>query len=281
MVFPVTIQGAKGRALVDSGATANFISKNFIERNGINYEKKSTVDVILADGTSKESEGKQRLKIEISDYEGEVDFHVLEEDNYEVILGAPWLSSFRVNVFDWEAKELQLGGGNKFFHLREDSFNEEERNPKKNDKKESRLEFLSAVQFKKAVRKTEEVFLAVLQVENEEISNEKGKDPEVELPKEFQDVFPEDLPDGLPPERQVDHEIKLLPGSSATVRGMYRMSQPELEEMKKQLTELLKKGFIQPSKSPFAAPVLFVKKKDGTLRMCIDYRALNKITVKN
>jgi len=64
-------------------------------------------------------------------------------------------------------------------------------------------------------------------------------------------------------------------------RPTYRMSQPEMDELKKQLAELMQKGFITESKSPYGAPVLFVKKKDGTLRMCIDYRALNKITIKN
>jgi hypothetical protein len=99
--------------------------------------------------------------------------------------------------------------------------------------------------------------------------------------KEFRDVFPDDLPEGLPPRRDIDHKIELVPGSAPTNRPTYRMSPTELDELKKQLDELSKAGFIQPSKSPFGAPILFVKKKDGTMRMCIDYRALNGITIKN
>ena len=97
----------------------------------------------------------------------------------------------------------------------------------------------------------------------------------------YRDVFPDELPAGLPPSREVDHKIELTPGSTPPSRPIIRLSANELEELKKQLEELIKAGFIQPSKSPFGAPILFVKKKDGTMRMCIDYRALNNITVKN
>jgi hypothetical protein len=107
-------------------------------------------------------------------------------------------------------------------------------------------------------------------------------DPRIRsLLDEFKDVFPEDLPEGLPPRRDVDHRIELVPGSTPPTRPTYRMSPPELDELKKQVADLLAKGFIQPSKSPFGAPVLFVKKKDGSQRMCVDYRALNKVTIKN
>ena len=95
------------------------------------------------------------------------------------------------------------------------------------------------------------------------------------------DVFPADLPAGLPPAREVDHRIELVPGSSPPSRPTIRLSATELAELKKQLAELEAAGFIRPSKSPFGAPILFVKKKDGTMRMCVDYRALNRITIKN
>jgi hypothetical protein len=97
----------------------------------------------------------------------------------------------------------------------------------------------------------------------------------------YKDVFPDALPDGLPPSREVDHKIELIPGSSPPSRPTIRLSATELAELKMQLTELQAAGFIRPSKSPFGAPILFVKKKDGTMRMCVDYRALNRITVKN
>ena len=95
------------------------------------------------------------------------------------------------------------------------------------------------------------------------------------------DVFSEESPDGLPPKRSFDHRIIIEQGRKPPSKAPYRMSPKELEELKKQLNELLKKGFIKPSQSPFGAPVLFVKKKSGEMRLCVDYRALNEITVKN
>ena len=98
--------------------------------------------------------------------------------------------------------------------------------------------------------------------------------------KYFLDVFPEELLD-IPHERKVDLSIEILPGTTPTSRAPYKMAPTELKELNIQLQELLDKGFIRPSVSPWGAPVLFMKKKDGTLRMCIDYRKINKVTIKN
>jgi hypothetical protein len=101
----------------------------------------------------------------------------------------------------------------------------------------------------------------------------------IRIVSKFPDVFPEELP-GMPPERKVEFSIELIPGTAPISMRAYRVSEPELVELKKQIDELLEKGYIRPSTSPWTAPVLFVK-KDGTKRMCIDYRALNEVTVKN
>jgi hypothetical protein len=97
---------------------------------------------------------------------------------------------------------------------------------------------------------------------------------------EFPNVFYEDLP-GLPPERDVEFVIELKPGTTLISRRSYRMPPNELEELKTQLQDLLEKGFIQPSSSPWGCPTIFVNKKDQTLRMCMDYRPLNEVTIKN
>jgi hypothetical protein len=97
---------------------------------------------------------------------------------------------------------------------------------------------------------------------------------------EFPYVFPEDL-SGLPPERDVEFVIELKPGTTPISRGSYQMPPNELAELKTQLQDLLEKGFIQPSSSPWGCPTIFVKKKDQTLWMCVDYRPLNEVTIKN
>jgi hypothetical protein len=98
--------------------------------------------------------------------------------------------------------------------------------------------------------------------------------------REYRDVFPEEVL-GLPPRRDIDFSIELAPGAVSMSKTPYRMSTSELVELKLQLKEMMDKGYIQTSVSPWGAPVLFVKKKDGTLRLCIDYRQLNKVTIKN
>ena len=98
--------------------------------------------------------------------------------------------------------------------------------------------------------------------------------------KEFPDVFPNDI-SGLPPDRAIEFVIELIPGTKPISIPPYRMAPAELKELKAQLEELLNKGFIRPSTSPWGGPVLFVKKKDGSLRLCIDYRQLNRATIRN
>ena len=106
------------------------------------------------------------------------------------------------------------------------------------------------------------------------------RSPRIPVIKEFPDVFLKELT-GMPLEREVNLAIKIVPGTVPVSRAPYRMAPTELKELKVQLQELLDKGFVRPSVSPWGAPVLFVKKKDGTLRMCIDYWQINKVTVKN
>jgi len=104
--------------------------------------------------------------------------------------------------------------------------------------------------------------------------------PQIPVVYEFPDVFLEELP-GLPPDREVEFAIELIPGTAPMSRRPYRMPPNELAELKNQLKELLDKGFIRPSSSEWGCPALFVKKKDQSLRMCVDYRPLNAVTIKN
>lgn len=98
--------------------------------------------------------------------------------------------------------------------------------------------------------------------------------------QDYPDVFPEELP-GMPPDRDIEFIIDLMPGTAPISRRPYRMPANELEELRKQIKELQDKGYVRPSSSPWGALVLFVKKKDGSMRMCVDYRSLNEVTIEN
>jgi DNA-binding transcriptional MerR regulator len=103
---------------------------------------------------------------------------------------------------------------------------------------------------------------------------------EIRVIQEYLDILPEDLL-GMPPNRDIEFIIDLLPGMPPISKRSYRMPVNELAELKKQIAELQSKGFILPSSSPLGAPVLFIEKKDGTQWMCVDYRSLNEVTIKN
>jgi hypothetical protein len=140
---------------------------------------------------------------------------------------------------------------------------------------------------KRAIRLTKEdgtivEFNAAIQAEQVSLLNRvQGTSlNEIRIAQEYPDVFPEGLP-GMPPDHDIEFIIELLPRTPPISKRPYRMPINELVELKKQIAELQSKGFIRPSSSPWGAPVLFVKKKDGTQQMCADYWSLNEVTIKN
>ncbi|GJU61665.1 putative reverse transcriptase domain-containing protein [Tanacetum coccineum] len=147
-----------------------------------------------------------------------------------------------------------------------------------NQGNETRLNIISCTKTRKYLLKRHHVFLAHITIKETEDKSEKKRLEDVPIVRDFPDVFPEDL-SGLPSTRQVAFQIDLMPGATLVAREPYRLAHSEMKELSEQLQELSDKGFIRPSSSPWGAPVLFVKKKEGSFRMCIDYRELNKMTV--
>ncbi|XP_071678354.1 uncharacterized protein [Lolium perenne] len=124
-------------------------------------------------------------------------------------------------------------------------------------------------------------FNSTFELKGSKVNSLKGVSMEtVHVVREYPDVFPEELP-GMPPDREVEFLIELLPGTGPIAKRPYKMDVEELKELKKQLKEQLEKGFIRPSSSSWGAPVLFVMKKDSSKRLVMDYRSLNEVTIKN
>jgi hypothetical protein len=140
---------------------------------------------------------------------------------------------------------------------------------------------ISASTFSRQIRRVTEAFALLLNPENSGPSLPPS-DPQIkEILEEFKDVFPDELPNCLPTTRSQDFKIELVPGATSIKKCLYRLSTKETEELRSQLHDLLEKGFIQPRSCPWGSPIIFANMKDGGFRLCVDYRALNKVTVKN
>ncbi|GKC34010.1 putative reverse transcriptase domain-containing protein [Tanacetum coccineum] len=192
----------------------------------------------------------------------EIDLMPIELGTFDVIISMDLLVKHDV-VFICGVKVVRISYGNKTLIV-------------EGDKGVSRLKVISCIKARKYVERGCHLFLA-------HVMKNKSKEKRMEdvpIIRDFPKVFPEELP-GLPLPRQVEYRIDLVPGATPVARTLYRLAPSEMKELSVQLQELLEKGFIRPSLSPRGAPVLFMKKKDGSFRMCIDYRELNKLTVKN
>ncbi|GJS90016.1 putative reverse transcriptase domain-containing protein [Tanacetum coccineum] len=188
--------------------------------------------------------------------------------SFDIIVGMDWLAKYHA-VIDCAEKIVRIPWGNETLIVHGDG------SSRGNG---TRLNIISCTKTHKYLLKGHHVFLAhVTTKEIEDKSGEKRLE-DVPIVRDFPEVFPEDL-SGLPPTRQVEFQIDLVPGAAPVARAPYRLAPSKMKELSEQLQELSDKGFIRPSSSPWGAPVLFVKKKDGSFRMCIDYRELNKLTI--
>ena len=260
------VSGKFAKVLLDPGSTHSFVRPSFMKGLKLQSEilpyivEVSTPTVKQPLGTDKVYKG---CEVVIKDRSFPIDLIFLPINGYDVILGMDWLARYYVQI-DCRTKDVSL------------SIPEEPVLRLNFKKSQTPLEVVSGEQAGKLLRKGAVGYLAYL------VNQPKDKDQLVQVPivKEFMDVFPEKL-DVVPPERDVEFTVELVPGAAPISKTPYRMAPVELQELKDQLQELLGQGFIQQSTSPWGAPVLFVKKKDGALRMCIDYRGLNQVTIKN
>ncbi|GJU53791.1 putative reverse transcriptase domain-containing protein [Tanacetum coccineum] len=199
-----------------------------------------------------------------------IDLMPVEMGSFDVIIGMDWLAKYHaVIVCDEKLVRVPFGDKTLIFH-----------GDGSNNGHESRLNIISCTKTQKYLLEGCPIFLAQVTMKKAEDKSKEKQLEEVPIVQDFPEVFPEDLP-GIPPTRQVEFQIDLIPGAAPVARAPYRLAPSEMKELSDQLKELSDKGFIRPSSSPWGAPVLFVKKKDGSFRMCIDYRELNKLTVKN
>jgi hypothetical protein len=267
-VYPV-------RCLVDSGAARDFVDTAFahsVQLCGTPLHEPHAI--VLADASRKEVHSVHpAVQLVLGSYVDTIlCFETCMGSQWDIILGRPWLH--RLNpCIDWRFDLLQFSHGGLDHRLVGQRVSPQLDPPA-----------VTPLQFKRLVRKpltAQCVYLAVLKPVESPVQSESAVDVSAVL-TQFNDVLggiPAEQP--LPPERAVDHAIDTKPGQSPPNKGYIRLGPAQLEELQTQLSELLAKGYIRPSVSPYAAPVFFVKKKEGTQRAVFDYRALNALTVKN
>jgi hypothetical protein len=229
--------------LFDSGATHSFMSARYANTNELPLKNmKTPMIVITPKGHVEASYMTHRLTLTIMGREFWATAIILEASSIDLILGMSWLRKTKAII--------QCGRGTV-----------ELTSPK-------------GERFQVEIAVTTSTQRATFFIDGEFVGDN------IRVVRDFSGVFPEQLP-GMPPDREVEFVIDLLPGTAPISKRPYQMSVEELKELKKQLTELQEAGYIRLSSSPWGASVLFVQKKDGSQRMCVDYRSLNDVTVKN
>ncbi|XP_054793649.1 uncharacterized protein LOC129299213 [Prosopis cineraria] len=267
----LAIQGKSASAMLDIGASHNFIEAEEAKRLGIQLSKgEGTIKAVNSPAKQVFGIAKD-VKVKIGDWQDTLDFTVIPMDDFKVVLGLAFFC--KAHAFPiLEAKSMVVIDSNMILVI-----------PLKRLEKSNPMIF--ALQFKRGLKNSEGYIATVRSLAEEEDGPTKPQETLLpciqEVLQEYKHVMPDELPKKLPPKREVDHQIELEPSAKPPALVPYRMSPPELAELRRQLQDLLDSGYIQPSKAPYGAPILFQKKKDGSLRMCIDYRTLNKITIKN
>ncbi|GJR61004.1 putative reverse transcriptase domain-containing protein [Tanacetum coccineum] len=202
------------------------------------------------------------VEIEIDDSSFKIDLIPIALGVFDIVIAMDWLDRYNANILCSQklVRVVNPQGREIIIH---------------GDKRKGEFKLCSMMKARKYLSRGCQAYMAHVI----DTSFEKKSAKDVLVVNEFLNVFPRDLP-GIPPERQVEFRIDLIPGATPIAKTPYRLAPSEMKELMSQLQELLNKGFILPSSSPWGAPILFVKKKDGNIRMYINYRELNKVTVR-
>jgi hypothetical protein len=290
LVFEGELAGRKVSILVDSGASTQFMSERLAKELSLPLtEKKVGSEVRLVDGSAIESTHFIEFRYSIGPFSEIELFHLLTLASYDLILGRPWLDRHNPDV-DWPNNRMRLTYESKRYTLVARTLKPLE-NAEAHTLALSTMELSSIEEGGQNAKVSRSVDISGEAVTGQAktpsrkeaaTTSPKFKSELSKLLLEFVDVVPSD-PDfqfPFPPARSLDFEIKMIPHEKIPSKVVYKMSPIEQEELRKQLDELIARGFIRPSQSPYGSPVLFVKKKTGDLRMCVDYRAINALTVK-
>jgi hypothetical protein len=228
--------------LFDSGATHSFISNNCGTRIGLDLcPTQGSYMISTPEGKITSNQMVRSVPIQLGSKEIKTDLVLLNLEGIDIILGTNWMTEHKV-LLDISSRVIKIDSP---YHRATTLYLPQQ-------------EYLHPCTYA--------------------ITDIKIKD--IPVVYEYPDVFPDDLP-GMPPDRDIEFIIKLQPGTAPISKRPYHMPPNELAELKIQLQDLLDKGFIHPSASPCGCPALFVKKKDNSLRLCVDYRPLNAVTIKN
>ncbi|XP_077249189.1 uncharacterized protein LOC143888636 [Tasmannia lanceolata] len=246
-------------------ASHSFVSTSFVRKNKLKVEPMEVelvVDTPMGDYIVVDRVCRS-YTVEIEGKKIPVELVILEMKDFDVILGMDWLVANHTNL-DCHKKRVKFCIPNQTEFIFRGSM------------RVAPPRVISALQARRLLRNGCQGFLASVK----DVSQGDLKLQDIPIVREYLDVFLEDLP-GWPPDREIEFTIDLVPGTRPISKAPYRMAPAELKEFSTQLQELLDKGFIRPSMSPWGAPILFVKKKVGSMRLCIFYRELNKVTVRN
>ena len=273
-----------GSAMIDSGASTQFIDLDFVLRNNLPLTLKAKPEtLIVVDGREAENQLTHTctLDLTVDQHLETLTFQVTKLAGWNMILGKIWLKRHNP-VIDWTKNTLTFGSG----YCQAHCLPTRPPQPANPPVTTYKIAMISRAAFRLATAQEDsQVFLLAMSTTQEPTDPVKHPDyPANLVPSQyhhFLPLFTKKEADKLPPHRYVDHEIPLEADKKPPIGRMYSMSATELQEIRKWFEENLSKGFIRASSSSCASPILFVKKKDGSLRLCVDYRALNDITIKD